>query len=127
MDIKNKLNTLNGWQRIGVILSVLWFFGAGLQSNSSFVNQAYQNTSVSYELCNAATHDEQNQDKAFEKLEQCSKDRDKKFEMNLEGMWLRALIVAALPIPIIWYLITRLIKLYKWTSAGFQKDTRKKK
>jgi hypothetical protein len=42
-------------------------------------------------------------------------------------MWLRALILAALPIPIVWYLITRLIKLYKWTSIGFQKDTRKKK
>lgn len=127
MNIKNKLNMLNGWQRIGVILSVLWFFYGGLSTNAYYTTEAYRKTFASYEMCNAATHYEQNQDKVFEKLEQCSKDRDKNYNMWLDGMWFAALIAAVLPIPIAWYLITRLIKLFKWTSAGFKKDIRKKK
>lgn len=126
MNIINKLNTLNGWERIGVILSVLWFFYGGLNTTRYYADLAFDKSSASYEICKAPIND-YSDEKGFKKLDQCSKDRDKNYAMWLDGTWLTALIVAILPIPIVWYLISILIKLYKWTSAGFQKDTRKKK
>jgi hypothetical protein len=42
---------LNGWQRIGIVLSVLWIIGAGLWANYQSIQQRTQSLEFLFQTC----------------------------------------------------------------------------
>ena len=113
--MKTKLNLLNGWQRVGVVLSVLWFFVAGFSARIHDVGKAYEFANLSSNICyeiqrnNAGNSDD------------CSKRFSDNYKLMLDGSWGSSLVVGIIPIPIFWGIVILIIKVYRWIKKGFAK------
>jgi hypothetical protein len=99
---------LNGWQRVGIVLSVIWAIGGGLWGNAIGIHQG---------------------DWAVEKLKFCYAHNtewapcDVAFHMDystaIAGHWYVAAIVGLVPIPLGWLIVYALIGLWRWIRRGF--------
>lgn len=101
---------LNGWQRIGIVLSVVWAFGALVYiwpgeeafepaQKQRFYNECIFDPKADTSLCEAkanAVHD-----------------------ARLRRAW-NSLLWTLAPIPIAWLLIWGLIATVRWIGRGFQ-------
>jgi hypothetical protein len=106
---------LNGWQRIGVVVSAIWCLGAGGVARLSETHGAGEIMSLTYRTCSDIQADRQNFD-----FSKCSVEGDKAFHAALENGWVAVLIVALIPIPFGWLLCYGLIRLVRWIRAGFR-------
>lgn len=125
---------LNGWQRIGVVVSVLWAIGAPIYERNSIVNHSYWFTSQSSEVCGRAakraklTAEILNPDvlAALEAESKEFRDCQERWLESAEEMRavngtaaLNLLAVALMPIVVGWLLAFFSIEIFRWVRAGF--------
>ena len=106
---------LNGWQRIGVILSILWLpvgFYLGAKEVSGPAGTMYR---VAHGICFEGRP---------ENLDQCLERAKNNMRKSLEPMVTTAAITAFLPIPIFWGFVYLIIGLVRWVISGFKVSTR---
>jgi len=111
--MRKLFNSLNGWQRVGVVLSVLWFFIAGISQRSYDVNKAYEFAHSSSSIC-YESHKDGNSDN-------CSQRFLEDYRLMLDGSWGSVIFMAIVPIPIFWGIVILIIKVYRWIKRGFAK------
>jgi hypothetical protein len=100
---------LNGWQRIGIVASVLWVIGGGIWGNSlglapgEYVAQAYEQCLLS----------------SYSDREACSARFERDWPEAIKYHWHLAAAFAFLPIPLAWLAVGGLVILVRWIRAGF--------
>jgi hypothetical protein len=101
---------LNGWQRIGIVLSVVWAIGGGLWGNSVAIRDGSAPAIMRYESCISVPNYDS---------DGCSQALDKDYAAGVAGHWYAAAAVGLVPIPIAWLLAYALIGLVRWIRRGF--------
>ena len=115
--MKKLFDSLNGWQRVGIVLSVLWFFIAGISQRSYDVNKAFEFANDYSRLCYEMNRDSINAGNSDICRERFSED----YKLMLEGSLSNSIAVAIIPIPIFWAIVILIIKVYRWIKKGFAK------
>lgn len=104
---------LNRWQRIGVVLSVVWALGAAYYERNSQVGRGQKWMEISSQNCqdsNALAKDIPKKD--------CSKEWEKDFQIFMAPKWEGIAFISLAPIPIGWGMAFLLIRIYRWIKAG---------
>ena len=103
------MNRLNGWQRIGIVVSVLWAIGGGLWGNNIGIHEG-----------DYATHalgrclDEPGSD-----WKACEDVFNKDWPEAIKYHWYYAAFVGLVPIPIVWLMAYGILMLIRWIRKGF--------
>jgi hypothetical protein len=131
---------LSGWQRIGVILSVLWFVGFGvfmfeheISRHSDFHMWQLDNCLKIAEMRRESL---QLNDPAYSardaevqrNLHKCSADASAFFTKQVSDLWSNVwilLLVDLASIALAWLLVWIVVSLVRWVSRGFQKSAAK--
>jgi hypothetical protein len=100
---------LNGWQRIGIVISVLWFIGGGIWGNDRGLHEGDWTVS-DYKNC-LDTHPND--------WPGCQQKSEKNYIWATRNHWYSAAIFAVVPIPIGWLLAWGLVSLTRWVRRGF--------
>ena len=108
---------LNGWQRIGVIVSILWFFIGGFWGNDLAIHEGTDWVVSSYGTCLKLSDDTSL--KHAPTWDQCKATFDKDFAAGVKGHWWGALFFAVVPIILGWSLAYGFIALFRWVRRGF--------
>jgi len=98
---------LNGWQRIGIVASVIWAIGGGIWGNNVGLEAGNWPTEK-YGMCL----------KVFN-AEPCRQIFEKEYPEAIKYHWYIAGAYALVPIPIGWLLAWGLFALVRWIRAGF--------
>ena len=106
---------LNGWQRIGIVLSILWAVGAAIYQRNADIERAAFSAGLTYKGCTAVLSE-----KHISDFSQCGLEFDKTFRIMLEGSWGNVAVVALLPIPFAWLLAYLAIWVLRWIRGGFK-------
>ena len=111
---------IGGWQRIGIVASVLWVFVGGFIGNKEALDEAGARTASQLDSCVAANKRRSGEDGPYEQVwTPCKNQFSANFRRNAEGHWWVVLAVALIPIPIAWLLGWILIATTRWIRAGF--------
>jgi uncharacterized membrane protein len=100
---------LNGWQRLGIVASVIWIFVGGFLGNSLGIHEGDWAVSM-YKLCLHASPD----------WNTCSKIFDRDYVEAVQYHWYYAAILAFVPIPIAWLVGWGFVALVRWVRSGFK-------
>jgi hypothetical protein len=106
---------LNGWQRIGVVASVVWILGAGFYTLDA-VQESDSKTAVA-----AALECESHIPQGITTLAECDKRMTDYEAETYSGEWADAAIVAFVPVPLAWGLAYLTLFLTRWIKRGFRK------
>jgi hypothetical protein len=125
-----RLKRLNGWQRIGVVLSVMWALYGGYWGNEYGLRQGNW-ALVVYGSCfdNALQKaaDAHNTPQAREQyqrdVEACEQSENRDWRSSIQYHFQYAAICAFVPIPLGWGIVYGLIALVKWIRKGFKVPT----
>lgn len=114
------MTRLNGWQRIGLILSMLWLIGYGINLYREDVIWAERSAKRMYELCMASAIQRADFDKCWDNQ---LTDKNNNFYKYLNGPDGIAFVFCMFfgPIGLGWFLAYRIIRLFEWVRAGFRK------
>jgi len=111
---------MSGWQRVGIVASILWFFAGGFIGNKLAIDDAGTRTSLWFDGCVAANKRQFGAYGPYEKVwTPCWNEHTSHFMKNAEGHWLFALAVALIPLPIAWLIGWLLIATTRWVARGF--------
>jgi|SRR3954468_23837587 hypothetical protein len=105
---------LSGWQRLGLVLTLVWFGGLVCLNRLWVTHQAEVTYSIALQACLGY------QD-VTERLG-CSQAADVVFNSEKKPRWGRLLTTAAWPIPLFWMLGWLVIVIGRWVRDGFQND-----
>jgi|SRR5258708_9983545 hypothetical protein len=103
--------SLNGWQRIGIVVSIVWLIGGGLWGNSVGLSQG-DHVSQALAQCLAA----------FTDWAPCSARFEKDWPEAVKYHWHYAAAFALIPIPLGWLVCWGLLNLVRWIRAGFKRS-----
>lgn len=112
---------LNGWQRIGIVLSVVWAIAAGLYVRYADEKRADEMSYLTYTSCVDATRALDPQ--ARLPYPGCDKRSAETYTRWINGSRGNAAFVALAPIPIAWLLVWGLVALVRWIRRGFKPST----
>jgi hypothetical protein len=117
-----RVEKLNGWQRIGVVLSVVWAIGGvGWGFNIAYID-VEQNYSQCRAGANALYIHTANETSEWGKaLEQCDLNHVNQNEDAAFYGSVHAVFIGLLPIPIGWFAVYKSIALLRWIREGFKK------
>jgi hypothetical protein len=111
---------LNGWQRVGIVLSVVWVIGAAIHEKDE-LNRQYE---AAYDAAWRPVYDQcseaQKRDPQTARGMDCLREAQRiawATTPKVSG-WSMAL-AALVPIPIAWLLVYALIALVRWIRRGF--------
>jgi hypothetical protein len=109
---------LNGWQRIGIVLSVVWAVVGPIYIEQEHEAYARDEARFSYRLCRDA------QSSSADPSE-CSKDYDRTYEAFLgwKPSWGNWALLAFVPIVGGWLLMWGIVALVRWIRRGFRLST----
>jgi hypothetical protein len=105
---------LNGWQRIGAILSIVWVIGAyGYVGNQRW--SAYQDSvKFSYDMCSS-------NERVYATGKDCLPDAKRFAALMDQGHEWDAPAAALGGVPLGWLLAYGLIALWRWIARGFRR------
>jgi hypothetical protein len=106
---------LNGPQRIGVVLSVVWALGTAFWQRESDLNAASEAQGLSHRFC----LEEESQRSTGR---DCLRESTKVYALTLDGSWEDVMAVSLVPIAVAWGIGYRLIALGRWIKVGFKKE-----
>ena|SRR6476620_6019535 len=116
---------LGGWQRIGIVASVVWFFAGGFIGNKLAIDDAGAKTSSWFESCVGANKMKFGEYGPYEKVwTPCWNQYGPEYAKNAEWHWWMALGLALVPLPIAWLLGWLFITTSRWVARGFGKAQR---
>lgn len=105
---------LNGWQRLGIIASVLWFVVGGYVKRERDIDRAGAAMALSYRICWKADAAHQQFDFA-----NCDGPMLKSWNLALQDSWPNVFLLATGPILLAWPTAYLLIGLGRWVKRGF--------
>ena len=106
---------LNGWQRIGIVASVIWAIGAPIYLDSVAQNEARERFKLSYGLCRDIPTNDPNRCS-----ERASQQADTVQRYRLLTDKAIVAVVSLVPIALGWLLVYVLVGLGRWIRAGFK-------
>lgn len=101
---------LNGWQRIGFLISVVWLFGGAFWGNEIGLRQGDW-ASLQLQSCCAGPN---------ANLDACDQEFRKAWSAAISDHWAYAGFVGIVPIPLGWLIVYGIIALVHWIRAGFK-------
>ena len=114
---------LNGWQRIGLVASIVWVLAGGFWGNEIALDEAWERTSAQRDLCVAENKRRYGEYGPYEQVwTPCSDQFGANYVRNTEGHWMFAALFALVPLSIAWLIAYVLIALGRWIRAGFAKQ-----
>ena len=117
-------NKMNGWVRIGIAISALWFIGILICGWEGIINSASNSASVEYNICNDNNTRNRTNLNCYE-LQKNDFEAEKKNQLNdLMKNWYWSPIVLFFPAIlffIFWILSYGLLKIFYWVVGGFIK------
>jgi hypothetical protein len=99
---------LNWWQRIGILMSVLWVFFGALVAVGNVFNPVYSRFSVCIKVS-----------RTNEEFVKCPKDFSEGIRAARAAWPQTAALVGLAPIAIAWLCAYALIAIVRWVRAGF--------
>ncbi len=108
------LTNINGWQRLGIVVSVLWIIGAALFQRTSDVDRAQDFMNETYQTC----IDLKKQHNDFN-FGPCMDEAEKNYAIFVKDSWGNVAFTALAPIPIGWLLAYTVIGIFRWVRRGF--------
>jgi hypothetical protein len=105
--------SLNGWQRIGVVLSSIWIIGAGLYQRNADLERASHMGAWAMRVC------EETQGLKHMDYTPCAAEFAKEFSLFLEGSWGGVVFVAIAPMALGWLGVYAAIGIVRWIKRGF--------
>ncbi len=105
---------MNGWKRIGIILSVVWILGAGYWQRRDDMQTAGRMASWSMEVCQKGLAAKNSYD-----FSSCDGKFYEMFEVFSKHSWGNVAILALAPIPILWLVAYLVVGLVRWVRRGF--------
>jgi hypothetical protein len=112
---------LSGWQRIGVVASILWFIVGGFLGNKAALDDAGTKTSAQLDLCVTANKIRFGEYGPYDQVwTPCWNEHTTNYMRNAEGHWWVALAAAVVPIPIGWLLGWAILSTGRWIRGGFR-------
>jgi hypothetical protein len=105
---------LNGWQRIGIILSVVWAVTGYLWEETSIMRRNLDMATLDEKLCLEYPQ-------AYAADVDCVDKFRKSYDFLVKGTApiTNAAIVGLVPIPFAWLTVYALIGLWRWIRRGF--------
>jgi hypothetical protein len=101
---------LNGWQRIGIVLSIVWAIAAWFYARHVDLDLHSNVLNLEYHRCADLPSEKERAD--------CIERARHDFESSFQADWLYVSAVALLPIPIAWLIAYGLVALVRWISRG---------
>ena len=101
---------LNGWQRIGVVVSIAWFIGGGFWGSGLIEEQDGAGVVAAYKSCLESNADWAPCQQAFQ--------RD--WPVTMKYHWAETATFALVPIPAVWLFVYGLIAIWRWIARGFR-------
>lgn len=102
---------LNGWQRIGIVLSVVWLIVGSYWSQHLLFNPIYSAHT------NCLNHP------AIKDAAVCYQMFEEQLANAVEQRLAMVALVGLAPIPIAWLLVWGLVALVRWIRRGFKPST----
>lgn len=106
---------LNGWQRIGIVASVIWAIGAPIYLDHAAQNDARERFRLSYRLCRDVASNDPNRCS-----ERASSEADTVQRYRLGFDFANVAFVSLVPIVLGWLIAYVLVGLGRWIQAGFR-------
>jgi hypothetical protein len=106
-----RIMRLNGWQRIGLVLSVLWVVGAAIHERNKQVNAAYALFQSQYRMCLERA----------DSMKNCGETVSLQATLDATANWLDVAFYAFSPVIAGWLIALIATKTYRWISDGFSK------
>lgn len=106
---------LNGWQKIGIVLSILWAIGAGIHTSNDAVEQAHKFVNFAYKVCKDGKMVADDAD-----LSSCEKEKALKAETLMKGSYKNVAFASLVPIPFGWLAGFILLYVARVQVAGFR-------
>jgi hypothetical protein len=110
---------MNGWKRIGIIVSVVWILGAGIYADDSEIDRASRFIASTHVQCDndlTVYKDLNAGDAAFQR---CNKTADDALALAINNARLDAAFVALVPVILGWPFIYLLLFVVRWVKRGF--------
>ena len=98
---------LNRWQRIGIVLSMLWAAVGGLWGDHIAIQEGGAIPIAHYKRC--ITQPDYDDD-------ECSAAFDEEYAVGVRGHWGFAAMAALIPIPVVWLLVYILVWTVRWMT-----------
>jgi hypothetical protein len=106
---------LNGWQRWGILLSILWVLGAGIHQRNEDIEQAESFAGFAHKVCSDGKAVEGNTDAAS-----CELARNENRIVWMKNSWGNVAAMALTPIPFGWLLAFVLLHAGRAQVIGFR-------
>lgn len=110
MSLRKRFRHLNGWQRIGVIVSVIWFFYGFYWGNEQGLHQG-EWVSVRREVCLGLPN---------ANFAACDQEFNRDWPVAIAHHWDYALFFGLVPIPLGWIVAYAIVAIVRWVRRGFQ-------
>ena len=107
---------LNGWQRVGIVVSIVWAIGAAIYQRNADLENAQFAANLTYRVCTENKTLKQDFD-----FKSCLREVEKTSAIWLDGSWSNVAFISLAPIPLGWLVVYMLIRIYQWVKAGFNK------
>jgi hypothetical protein len=105
---------MNGWQRKGVVLLVIWIFGAGFYQRTNDMERAGSMGGWAMSVCEKSQTAKGSYD-----FSSCGVEFDKMFHIFAKDSWGNVAFVALAPIPLAWLAGYFIVWLSRWVRRGF--------
>jgi hypothetical protein len=115
------MHNLNMWQRLGVVLSLLWIAGGGLWQRSSDVKLASLKWSAEYDFCTGFNPYERKATwtpPSSERKVMCANEAEAARYSAMKGSWGNVAFVAFAPVLLGWLLAYIVLWVAKWVLGG---------
>ena len=100
---------LNGWQRVGIVLSMLWAVVGGMWGDQIAIQKGGAIPIAHYKWCiTQPDYDDE-----------CSATFDEEYAAGVRGHWAFAAMAGLVPIPVAWLLVYIMAWTTRWIRRGF--------
>ena len=111
---------LNGWKRIGIVVSVVWILGAGVHTYDSEIDRASEFIASTHIACDSYLMGKTG-DAWTTGFNECNKQADDSLALALTNARLEGAFVALVPVPLGWGFTYLVLFLVRWVRRGFMR------
>lgn len=116
---------LSGWQRLGIVASVLWALGAGLAMRINDASVAQEAYNLAYNTCidqKRAQRVDPTTPLGANIVSGCRNEGRRAHQLFLANSWEAVAFVALVPIPFGWLLAYMFRGVWRWIKCEFTLD-----